>query len=55
MKRKFKIVLSWLVVASGVFLIGNLIFEFLKAFNYPWAYGLVVLTLSYFGYRFIGE
>jgi hypothetical protein len=55
MKRKFKIVLSWLVFASGAFLIGSLIFEFIKAFNYPWAYGLVVLVLSFFGYRAIGE
>lgn len=55
MKRRFKIVLSWIVVASGVFLIGNFIFEFLKAFNYPWAYGLVVLVISSCGYRVIGE
>ena len=55
MKRKFKVVLSWITIGCIVFLLGTIIYEFLRYFNYPWAYALVLGGLSYFLYWFIEE
>lgn len=55
MKRKIKILLSWVVVLCASLLCINIAYEFIKHFNEPWAYFLVFGSASYLLYKGIGE